>query len=143
MVVAVVVVAISSLHPNQPGVLHVVVDEVCFEVVVEIVVVVSSSRQPHHPGVLQVSVRVRLKVLVREMALDVVVRSVPLLSKNSHGKQSVQLIYCSHLAGASYFSRTSRITSTILCVPIPTRQPRSLTVSYTHLLPVWHTLCIA
>lgn len=81
------VVAVSSLHPNQPGVLQVDV-EVADVVVLVVVVgplVVLSSRHPHHPGVLQVSVRVLVVV-----ALDVllVVVSVPLLSKNFQLKQS-------------------------------------------------------
>jgi hypothetical protein len=80
-----------SLQPNQPGVLQVEVDD--DDVVVEVVValpVVDSSRQPHHPGVLHVSVRVRvLRVRVAvDVGLDfddVVVVSVPLLSKYSQG----------------------------------------------------------
>ena len=76
-----VVVVVSSLQPNQPGVLHVEVDELSDELVdVEPeVVVVLSSKQPHQPGVLHVSVLVRVRVL--ELLLLVVV-SVPLLSKN-------------------------------------------------------------
>jgi hypothetical protein len=78
---------LSSLQPNQPGVLHVEVDDV--EVVFDVVVlepVVVSSRQPHHPGVLHVSVLVRVLILVEvevEVGFDVlvVVVSVPLLSK--------------------------------------------------------------
>lgn len=73
------VVVVSSLHPNQPGVLQVDVDEELVVVVTGADVVVS-SRQPHHPGVLQVSVRVR-EVDV-ELLVVVVVVSVPLLSKN-------------------------------------------------------------
>lgn len=60
-VVVVVVGSGLSLHPNHPGVLHVLVVVVLVELVVDVVVVVvdvSLSRQPHHPGVLQVSVRV-------------------------------------------------------------------------------------
>lgn len=110
-----VVVVMSSLQPNQPGVLQVVVDGMLVVVLcLEVVVVGSSSRHPHQPGVLQVSVRVLLNVLVCDMMVVVVIGSEPLLSKNSHGKQSVQLTYCSHFAGESYFSKTSRITSTIL-----------------------------
>jgi multisubunit Na+/H+ antiporter MnhE subunit len=78
---------LSSLQPNQPGVLQVDVDDdvdVVFGVVpVVVVVVVVSSKQPHHPGVLQVSVLVRVllvEVAVGFEVLDVVV-SVPLLSK--------------------------------------------------------------
>lgn len=73
------VVVSSSLHPNQPGVLQVEVDEELVVVVTGAEVVVS-SKQPHHPGVLQVSVRVR-DVDVELLILLVVV-SVPLLSKN-------------------------------------------------------------
>jgi hypothetical protein len=79
---------LSSLQPNQPGVLHVEVDdvEVVFDVVDLEPVVVVSSRQPHHPGVLHVSVLVRVLILVEvevEVGFDVlvVVVSVPLLSK--------------------------------------------------------------
>jgi hypothetical protein len=99
-VVEEVVVAVSSLHPNQPGVLHVDVDDELDDVEVLESVVVGSSRHPHHPGVLHVSVRVRLleEVLVATDE-DVLDGSVPLLSKNSHGKQSVQSTYCSHLGG--------------------------------------------
>jgi hypothetical protein len=80
----VVLSPLSSLQPNQPGVLQVDVDDdvdVLFGVVP--VVVVVSSKQPHHPGVLQVSVLVRVllvEVAVGFEVLDVVV-SVPLLSK--------------------------------------------------------------
>lgn len=69
------VVVVGSLHPNQPGVLHVAVVDVL------IGVVVVSSRQPHHPGVLHVSVLVLEYVLVLVL-LSLVVVSVPLLSKN-------------------------------------------------------------
>jgi hypothetical protein len=74
-----------SLQPNQPGVLQVDVDDVVLALVVVFVpvVVVDSSRQPHHPGVLHVSVLVRVLILV-EVAVclrDVVVVSLPLLSK--------------------------------------------------------------
>lgn len=51
----VVVVVVSSLQPNQPGVLHVEVEVDVVVVVVAVVVagevVLVSSRQPHHPGV--------------------------------------------------------------------------------------------
>ncbi len=55
-----VVVVDSSLHPNQPGVLQVDVDDVVVVVVLVVVVdvVVVSSKHPHQPGVLQVDVRV-------------------------------------------------------------------------------------
>jgi hypothetical protein len=74
---------LSSLQPNQPGVLHVDVEEVEVEDVVLVApVVVDSSRQPNQPGVLQVSVRVRVLIVVDVLAgLDVVVVSLPLLSK--------------------------------------------------------------
>lgn len=76
------VVEVGSLHPNQPGVLQVLVVEVreedeVFEVVV--VVVVVWSRQPHHPGVLHVLVRVAVEL--DELEVDVLL-SDPLLSKN-------------------------------------------------------------
>lgn len=79
VIVVVSVVVISSLQPNQPGDKQVVV------VMVSVVVagtVVDSSKQPHHPGVLHVSVLVR----VVDVAVDeeLVVVSVPLLSKNFH-----------------------------------------------------------
>lgn len=79
VMVVVSVVVISSLQPNQPGDKQVVV------VMVSVVVagtVVDSSKQPHHPGVLHVSVLVR----VVDVAVDeeLVVVSVPLLSKNFH-----------------------------------------------------------
>lgn len=104
-VAVVIVVSSSSKQPNQPGVLQVDV-EVFFVlvfvfVVVDALLVVLSSKQPNHPGVLHVSVLVLADV---DDDVDVgtvkdVVVSVPLLSKNSQGKQSVQLTYCSHLAG--------------------------------------------
>jgi hypothetical protein len=58
-------VVVSSLQPNQPGVLHVVEDDevvVVEELVMVPLVVVVSSRQPHHPGVWQVVVRVLVLV---------------------------------------------------------------------------------
>lgn len=78
---------LSSLQPNQPGVLQVDVEDVdvCLDVDVCVPVVVS-SRQPHQPGVLHVSVLVRVLVLL-DLEVDVgfevlvVVVSVPLLSK--------------------------------------------------------------
>lgn len=61
--VAGVVVVVLSLHPNQPGVLHVVVVAVDVVLLVAVpVAVVVSSRHPHHPGVLHVSVLVRVLV---------------------------------------------------------------------------------
>ena len=75
-------VVVGSLHPNQPGVLHVVVVEVLedeVEVEVPEVVVVVSSRHPHHPGVLHVVVRVVVEL--DELVVDGLL-SEPLLSKN-------------------------------------------------------------
>ena len=73
------------MHPNQPGVLHVVVVAVLVGEVVVVVTIVLSSRQPHHPGVLHVDVLVRDVVVVVEV---VVVTSDPLLRKNFHSSQS-------------------------------------------------------
>jgi hypothetical protein len=74
---------LSSLQPNQPGVLHVDVEEVEVDFVeVFVPVVVDSSRHPNQPGVLQVAVRVRVLVVVDVIVgLEVVVVSLPLLSK--------------------------------------------------------------
>lgn len=123
-------VVVGSLHPNQPGVLQLVVVEVASVVVADVevvVVVVDSSRQPHQPGVLQVAVRVRvLDVLeVRE-----VVVSEPLLSKNFQLKQSMHSVSAVHSGTASYASITFLMTSKILWFPTPTLQPLSSTVSY-------------
>ena len=81
----IVVVSVSvvrpSLQPNQPGVAQAVVVEVDVIVVVGVVL---SSRHPHQPGVLHVCVRVcvlELDVDV-DVADDIVLVSVPLLSKN-------------------------------------------------------------
>lgn len=66
---------VLSLHPNQPGELHVVVVVVVVSLkVVDVIdpVVVVSSRHPHQPGVLQVSVRVCV-VFVLELLEEVVV----------------------------------------------------------------------
>lgn len=106
---------ILSLQPNQPGVLHVEVELVDVDVF-ECVVVSGSSKQPHQPGVLHVSVLVRedADVLVTKVEDVEDDGSVPLLSKNDQGKQSVQSTYCSHLAGSSYCSKTSLITFMIL-----------------------------
>ena len=122
-------VVVGSLHPNQPGVLQLVVVEVALVVVAEVevaVVVVESSRQPHHPGVLQVDVRVR----VREV-LDVreVVVSEPLLSKNFQLKQSMHSVSAVHAGTSSYTSITLLMTPEILWFPMPTLQPLSSTVS--------------
>ena len=64
------VVVVSSLHPNQPGVLQVdvVVVVVLLLVVVPDVMVVS-SRHPHQPGVLQVSVRVLVLLALVEVVV--------------------------------------------------------------------------
>jgi hypothetical protein len=72
-------VVVGSLHPNQPGVLHVVVVEILRDDEVVEVVVVVSSRQPHHPGVLHVVVRVVVEL--DELVVEVLL-SEPLLSKN-------------------------------------------------------------
>jgi len=91
---------ISSLQPNQPGVLQVDDDLVVVDVVVESEVVVS-SRQPHQPGVLHVEVRVVFVVkseVVVVVALVEVVWSERLDSKKSQLKQSVQSAIGSHLA---------------------------------------------
>lgn len=154
VVVIDVVVVTLSLQPNHPGVRQVVVEVVVTSVDVCVpVVVVVSSRHPHHPllqvsrrtcvlgradtyGVLHVSVRVRVLVDVGEDVEDVVV-SVPLLSYIFHGPQSRHSGVNLHSGTVSYFMITSWITDRILCVPIPTRQPLSPTVSYTHSIPVW------
>jgi hypothetical protein len=88
--VVVVVVVVGSLHPNQPGVLHVVVvavGELVVVLVVVVVVVVVSSKHPHQPGVSQVDVLV-LDVDVVEVDVVVVVISEPLLRKNFQSSQS-------------------------------------------------------
>ena len=137
-------VVVLSLHPNQPGVLHVDVDVDC---VVGVVVPVAGpvfvvlSKQPHHPGVWQVDVRVLVRVVVG--TVDVVVLSVPLLSYIFHWAQSRHSGVNEHTGTSSYFMMTSDITARILCVPIPTRQPLSATTSYTHSLPVWHAVSSA
>jgi len=101
------VVVVGSLHPNQPGVLHVEV-ELVTEVKEELLlVVVALSRQPHQPGVLQVEVRVRVVVLMDE---DEVVESDPLLSKYFQLKQSTHSLSGTHSGGLSYFRRTLSIT---------------------------------
>jgi len=138
----VVVVVVGSLHPNQPGVLHVDVNEELLllvellelEVVVVADVVDDSSRHPHHPGVLHVSVLVLVELVV--VLVVVVEGSVPLLSKNFQSTQSWQSTSVSALGTVSYFSMTSLITLVILCVPTPTLQPRSPTVSYIIVIPV-------
>lgn len=103
VMVVVSVVVISSLHPNQPGERHVVVVMVSV-VVTGTVILLVSSKHPHQPGVLHVSVLVRVvDVAVEE---ELVVVSVPLLSKNFHSKQSIQSSCCMHLGTSSYFSIT-------------------------------------
>jgi hypothetical protein len=69
-------VVVSSLQPNQPGVLQVAVVVSLVDVEGEVlVVVVLSSKHPHQPGVLQVLVRVR----VVDTVLDVEVEDSELL----------------------------------------------------------------
>lgn len=84
LVVSVVVMVemTSDLHPNQPGERQVVVVIVSV-VVTGTVILLVSSRHPHQPGVLHVSVLVRV-VDVAEEEEELVVVSVPLLSKNFH-----------------------------------------------------------
>ena len=101
------VVVVGSLHPNQPGVLHVdveVVEELEDKVVVAVVVL---SRQPHQPGVLHVDVRVRVVVLVDD---EVVVESDSLLLKYFQLKQSKHSLSATHRGTSSYFRMTSSIT---------------------------------
>ena len=140
------VVVTSSLQPNQPGVLHVEVEDVVVVVVllVEVCcdVVAVSSRHPHQPGVLHVSVRVLVFVVVVELDV-VVVPSVPLLSKNFQLKQSTHSESLLHSATLSYILSTLSITLWILWVVIDTLQPFSATTSYSQVQPVWHTLSIA
>ena len=125
-----VVVVVGSLQPNQPGVLQVVVVVVDLEVLVLVaVVVVVSSRQPHQPGVLQVVVLVFVvDVEVEVYELDVVVREL-LLSKYFQRKQSLHSSSGTHSGTVLYFFNTLSITIRILWLPIPTRQPKSPTVS--------------
>lgn len=120
------VVVVLSLHPNQPGVLQVDVEDVVL-VLVAVTPVVVASRQPHQPGVLQVEVRVRVRVVVVDV--DVVVVSVPLLSYIFHWAQSRHSGVMEHSGTSSYFKMTSEMTARILCVPIPTRHPLSATTS--------------
>jgi len=74
VVLGLLVVVVSSLQPNHPGVLHVDVDVVVAVLLVVVVpeVVVVSSKHPHHPGVSQVEVRVFVLV-VEEEVVDVLV----------------------------------------------------------------------
>lgn len=128
VIVVLTVVVTGSLHPNQPGGVLQEVVLIVLVIVVRIDVVVS-SKQPHQPGVRHVAVRVLVEVLVEEDELLVVVLSVPLLSKNFQLKQSTHSVSSSQAGTVSYFSKTSLITLLILWVPMPTRQPRSPTVS--------------
>jgi hypothetical protein len=111
VMVVVSVVVISSLHPNQPGERQVVVVMVCV-VVTGTVILLVSSKHPHQPGVLHVSVLVR--VVDVEVEEELVVVSVPLLSKNFHSKQSIQSSCWMHLGTASYFWMTSWMMTPIL-----------------------------
>lgn len=126
VMVVVSVVVTSSLHPNQPGERHVVVVMVSV-VVTGTVILLVSSKHPHQPGVLHVSVLVRVKDV--EVEEELVVVSVPLLSKNFHSKQSKQSSFRSHLGTVSYFSITPWMTLPILWLPIPCLHPKSVTVS--------------
>ena len=74
VMVVVCVVVLSSLQPNQPGVMQVVVVIVLVMVAVEMVVL--SSKQPHQPGVLHVSTLVRVEDV--DVGSAEVVVSVPL-----------------------------------------------------------------
>jgi len=124
-VVVDVTVVVLSLHPNQPGVLHVVVDDDVVDTASEVVVIglvavlvavpvvmVDSSRQPHQPGDLHVSVRVRVFVEVRDRELVVV--SVPLLSYIFQLAQSRHSGVALHSGTVSYFIKTSWMTTRIL-----------------------------
>jgi hypothetical protein len=126
VMVVVSVVVTSSLHPNQPGERQVVVVIVCV-VVTGTVILLVSSKHPHQPGVLHVSVLVR--VVDVEVEEELVVVSVPLLSKNFHSKQSIQSSCCMHLGTASYFWMTSWMMTPILWLPMPCLHPKSVTVS--------------
>lgn len=93
VMVVVCVVVFSSLHPNQPGVRHVVV--VMVLVMVVVVTVVLSSKQPHQPGVAHVSDLVRVEEV--DVGTAEVVVSVPFDSKNFQLKQSMQSVSWVHL----------------------------------------------
>lgn len=110
-VVVVVVVVVLSLHPNQPGVLHVEVVVVGAGTDVTSPVVVW-SKQPHQPGVWHVEVRVRVREVV--VGTADVVDSVPLLSYIFQGPQSRQSGVRLHLGTSSYLRITSWITARIL-----------------------------
>jgi hypothetical protein len=123
----VVVVVVLSLHPNQPGVLHVVVVVVGAGTDVGTSPVVVWSKHPHQPGVWHVEVRVRVRDVV--VGTAGAVDSVPLLSYIFQGPQSRQSGVRTHLGTSSYLRITSWMTDRILCVPIPTRHPLSATTS--------------
>ena len=111
-------VVVGSLQPNHPGVLQVDVDvevvpadEVFVIVAVAVAVaVVDGSKHPHHPGVWQVEVLVLVTVVV---GAELVVDSVPLLSKNFQLLQSTHSGNGAHSGTVSYFSRTSAMTARI------------------------------
>lgn len=143
VVVVPVSVVLLSLHQNHPSVLHVdvlLVEVEDVEVEGRLVWLVVSSRHPHQPGVLHVSVLVAVGVV---LVVFVVVCSLPLLRKNFQLGQSTHALSGWQDGTVLYFLSTSLITLTIRWVPIATRQPKSWTVSYTHLLPVKHTDSIA
>jgi hypothetical protein len=127
-VVVVVVVVGSRQPPNQPWDLQVVE----LDVVVEVVdgsEVVDLSLQRHHPGVEQVCVLVAVLLVGDGEVVVLVAGSDPLLLKNFQLTQSRQSVSGSHLGTPSYFSMTSEMTARIRWVPMPTRQPKSSTVS--------------
>lgn len=122
-------VVVSSLQPNHPGVLHDEVDALVEVrlVLVEIVEVVVSSKQPHHPGVWHVDVRVLVFVEVDDR--DEVVLPVPLLSTCFQSEQSLHSGVNLHSGTVSYFLMTSLMTLRIRWVAIPTLHPKSPTTS--------------
>ena len=109
--VLVVVVLVLSWHPNQPGVLHVEVEDVVVVLILLVLVpdvVVVSSRQPHQPGVWHVAVLVLVFV---EVDVEDVVVSELLLSKYFHSAQSVHSGVVAHSGTVSYFFITSSMTT--------------------------------
>lgn len=104
-IVVVVVVVVLSLHPNQPGVLH--VEEVVVGAGTDVITspVVVWSKHPHQPGVWHVEVRVRVREVV--VGTADVVDSVPLLSYIFQGPQSRQSGVRAHLGTSSYLRITS------------------------------------
>lgn len=107
---------VGSLHPNQPGVLHVVVgaDTDAVDVLIEEDVL---SRQCHHPGVLQVWVRVYDREDREDREDDVGVRLVEdavvvvIVPSNLHLKQSAHSASSgSHFGTSSYTLITSLMT---------------------------------